>query len=268
MKALMVALMMAHLLSLALGQAVIRWYRLYGVSGYEILLKEVQYDGGSYLYGLASLRQSEGEDGISLVRYDLNGTLVDARPYGLANGVQEDAFGLQLLPNGDSIVVGAITEPIWEVNAPRPERTVIVYYPNVGNPSLERRANGLPVAMIFGNNRLYIATTNQQRQGAYLTFDPATQTVQATLLTGSDGFLLDIGWASPSGVVLGGWNGTASGRDGFYWQNATFTYLNASFGYVARVIPLESGNLAYLWGSGTETETQMYGPDGMQAEEY
>jgi hypothetical protein len=251
---------------LAMGQAVVRWQRTYSVSGYETLFAALQHDGAGTLYLLASLRQLEGEDAVSLVRYTLRGAPLDARPYGVSNGAQEEGFGLQALPNGECVVVCALSEPIWALGTVRPEQTTVVYYPAVGAPTLEQRANGLPVALAWGNNRLLIATQTPRGQMGYIAVDPATRTLQETSIASGYAVALDIAWSASQGVVLGGWGGTSIGRTGFYWRNNAFTYLDAPFSYISQVQPLPNGNIVYLWGSGNQNEAWMYGPDGLQAE--
>jgi hypothetical protein len=251
---------------LAMGQAVVRWQRTYSVSGYETLFAALQHDGAGTLYLLASLRQLEGEDAVSLVRYTLRGAPLDARPYGVSNGAQEEGFGLQALPNGDCVVVCALSEPIWELGTVRPEQTTLVYYPAVGAPDFERRVNGLPTALARGDNRLFIATQTPRGQIGYVTFDSATRALQETSLPLGYGVVLDAAWEAAQGLALGGWGGASSGRPGFYWRNNAFTSLNAPFSYVSQVRPLPNGNLVYIWGSGDQNEAWMYGPDGLQAE--
>jgi hypothetical protein len=251
---------------LAMGQAVVRWQQTYGVSGYETLFAALQHDGAGTLYLLASLRQLEGEDAVSLVRYTLRGAPLDARPYGISNGAQEEGFGLQVLPNGDCVVVCALSEPIWELGTVRPEQTTLVYYPAVGAPDFERRVNGLPTALARGDNRLFIATQTPRGQIGYVTFDSATRALQETSLPLGYGVVLDAAWEAAQGLALGGWGGASSGRPGFYWRNNAFTSLNAPFSYVSQVQPLPNGNLVYIWGSGDQNEAWMHGPDGLQAE--
>ena len=250
----------------AMGQAVTRWQRLYSVSGYMALFAAAQYDGADTLYALVSLRQPEGEDGVSLVRYTLRGGLVDARPHGLSNRAQEEGFDLQPLPNGGCVIICALSEPIWDQGTVLSEQTTLVYYPPTGPPTLERRAYGLPVALVRGNNRLFIATQAGNGHTAYLNFDLSTLTYRETAIFVRYGAPLDIAWETSQGVVLGGWGGTSSGRTGFYWSNNALNYLNTPFSYVSQVQPLPNGNIVYLWGSGDQNEAHMYGPDGLQAE--
>lgn len=266
MRSILMALAIFSAVGLVYAQAVVRWQRIYSVDGYRTLFAAMEYDGAETLYLLASLRQPEGEDGVSLVRYTLRGALFDARPYGISNGAQEEGFGLQVLPNGDSVVVCALSEPIWESGTVRPEQTTLVYYPAVGAPDFERRVNGLPTALAWGDNRLFIATQTPRGQIGYATFDPATRTLQETSLPLGYGVVLDAAWAAAQGLALGGWGGVSSGRAGFYWRNNAFTSLNAPFSYVSQVQPLPNGNLVYIWGSGDQNEAWMYGPDGLQAE--
>ena len=266
MRSILMALAIFSAVGLVYAQAVVRWQRIYSVDGYRTLFAAMEYDGAETLYLLASLRQPEGEDGVSLVRYTLRGALFDARPYGISNGAQEEGFGLQVLPNGDSVVVCALSEPIWESGTVRPEQTTLVYYPAVGAPDFERRVNGLPTALAWGDNRLFIATQTPRGQIGYATFDPATRTLQETSLPLGYGVVLDAAWESAQGLALGGWGGVSSGRAGFYWRNNAFTSLNAPFSYVSQVQPLPNGNLVYIWGSSDQNEAWMYGPDGLQAE--
>ncbi len=65
--------------------------------------------------------------------------------------------------------------------------------------------------------------------------------------------------------MLNGWNGSATGRRGFYWQNNGFTFLDAPFGFVLQTLPLES-QLAYSWGNADETEFRMFGPAGIEGD--
>jgi|GEM_PF-1296291 len=266
MRSILTALAVFSAVGLVYAQAVVRWQRIYSVDGYRTLFAAMEYDGAETLYLLASLRQPEGEDGVSLVRYTLRGAPLDARPYGISNGAQEEGFGLQVLPNGDCVVVCALSEPIWESGTVRPEQTTLVYYPAVGAPDFERRVNGLPTALARGDNRLFIATQTPRGQIGYATFDPATRTLQETSLPLGYGVVLDAAWEAAQGLVLGGWGGTSSGRAGFYWRNNAFTSLNTPFSYVSQVQPLPNGNLVYIWGSGDQNAAWMYGPDGLQAE--
>jgi len=266
MRGILMALAVFSAVGLVYAQAVVRWQRIYSVDGYRTLFAAMEYDGAETLYLLVSLRQPEGEDGVSLVRYTLRGTPLDARPYGISNGAQEEGFGLQVLPNGDCVVVCALSEPIWESGTVRPEQTTLVYYPAVGAPDFERRVNGLPTALARGDNRLFIATQTPRGQIGYVTFDPATRALQETSLPLGYGVVLDAAWESAQGLVLGGWGGTSSGRVGFYWRSNAFTYLDAPFSYISQVQPLPNGNLVYIWGSGDQNEAWMYGPDGLQAE--
>ena len=266
MRSILTALAVFSAVGLVYAQAVVRWQRIYSVDGYRTLFAAMEYDGAETLYLLASLRQPEGEDGVSLVRYTLRGAPLDARPYGISNGAQEEGFGLQVLPNGDCVVVCALSEPIWESGTVRPEQTTLVYYPAVGAPDFERRVNGLPTALAQGGNRLFIATQTPRGQIGYVTFDPATRTLQETSLPLGYGVVLDAAWEAAQGLVLGGWGGTSSGRAGFYWRNNAFTSLNTPFSYVSQVQPLPNGNLVYIWGSGDQNAAWMYGPDGLQAE--
>jgi hypothetical protein len=142
MRGILMALAVFSAVGLVYAQAVVRWQRIYSVDGYRTLFAAMEYDGAETLYLLVSLRQPEGEDGVSLVRYTLRGTPLDARPYGISNGAQEEGFGLQVLPNGDCVVVCALSEPIWESGTVRSEQTTLVYYPAVGAPDFERRVNG------------------------------------------------------------------------------------------------------------------------------
>jgi len=266
MRGILMALAVFSAVGLVYAQAVVRWQRIYSVDGYRTLFAAMEYDGAETLYLLVSLRQPEGEDGVSLVRYTLRGTPLDARPYGISNGAQEEGFGLQVLPNGDCVVVCALSEPIWELGTVRPEQTTLVYYPAVGAPDFERRVNGLPTALAQGDNRLFIATQTPRGQIGYVTFNPATRTLQETSLPLGYGVVLDAAWEAAQGLALGGWGGASSGRTGFYWRNNAFTSLNAPFSYVSQVQPLPNGNLVYIWGSGDQNEAWMYGPDGLQAE--
>jgi hypothetical protein len=266
MRGILMALAVFSAVGLVYAQAVVRWQRIYSVDGYRTLFAAMEYDGAETLYLLVSLRQPEGEDGVSLVRYTLRGTPLDARPYGISNGAQEEGFGLQVLPNGDCVVVCALSEPIWESGTVRPEQTTLVYYPAVGAPDFERRVNGLPTALARGDNRLFIATQTPRGQIGYVTFDPATRALQETSLPLGYGVVLDAAWEAAQGLALGGWGGASSGRPGFYWRNNAFTYLDAPFSYVSQVQPLPNGNLVYIWGSGDQNEAWMYGPDGLQAE--
>jgi|YNPBryulayer2012_1023412.scaffolds.fasta_scaffold05647_3 hypothetical protein len=251
---------------LAMGQAVARWQRTYGVSGYEALFAALQHDGAGTLYLLASLRQLGGEDAVSLVRCTLRGAPLDARPYGISNGAQEEGVGLQALPNGECVVVCALSEPIWASGTVRPEQTTVVYYPAVGAPTLEQRVSGLPVALAWGDSRLFIATQTPRGQTRYVAVDPATRTLQETSIASGYAVAVDIAWSASQGVVLGGWGSTSSGRTGFHWRNNAFSYLDAPFSYISQVQPLPNGNIVYLWGSGNQNEAWMYGPDGLQAE--
>jgi hypothetical protein len=266
MRGILMALAVFSAAGLVYAQAVVRWQRIYSVDGYRTLFAAMEYDGAETLYLLVSLRQPEGEDGVSLVRYTLRGTPLDARPYGISNGAQEEGFGLQVLPNGDCVVVCALSEPIWELGTVRPEQTTLVYYPAVGAPDFERRVNGLPTALARGGNRLFIATQTPRGQIGYATFDPATRTLQETSLPLGYGVVLDAAWEAAQGLALGGWGGASSGRTGFYWRNNAFTYLDAPFSYISQVQPLPNGNIVYIWGSGNQNEAWMYGPDGLQAE--
>ena len=266
MRSILMALAVFSAVGLVYAQAVVRWQRIYSVDGYRTLFAAMEYDGAETLYLLASLRQPEGEDGVSLVRYTLRGAPLDARPYGISNGAQEEGFGLQALPDGDCVVVCALSEPIWESGTVRPEQTTLVYYPAVGAPDFERRVNGLPTALARGGNRLFIATQTPRGQIGYVTFDPATRTLQETSLPLGYGVVLDAAWAAAQGLALGGWGGASSGRAGFYWRNNAFTSLNTPFSYVSQVQPLPNGNLVYIWGSGDQNAAWMYGPDGLQAE--
>jgi hypothetical protein len=266
MRGILMALAVFSAAGLVYAQAVVRWQRIYSVDGYRTLFAAMEYDGAETLYLLVSLRQPEGEDGVSLVRYTLRGTPLDARPYGISNGAQEEGFGLQVLPNGDCVVVCALSEPIWELGTVRPEQTTLVYYPAVGAPDFERRVNGLPTALARGGNRLFIATQTPRGQIGYATFDSATRALQETSLPLGYGVVLDAAWEAAQGLALGGWGGASSGRVGFYWRSNAFTYLDAPFSYVSQVQPLPNGNLVYIWGSGNQNEAWMYGPDGLQAE--
>ncbi len=264
MRTLMVCLVVCSVIGVASSQLATRWYRLYGAENYETVLKDLQYSAG-VLYGLTSLYQPTGDDAISLVRYTLGGALVDVRPYGFANGAQEDAFGVVPLPNGESLVVCALSEPAWGSNGPLPERTTIVYYPAGGYALAERRALGVPAALTFNGETLYIGFNTHLRQFGYHAVDPSTLTVQTTTITGSDGYLLGIAWSPASGVVLNGWNGSATGRKGFYWQSDTFTFLDDPFGFVLHALPLES-QLVYSWGSADEAAACMFGPAGIEGD--
>ncbi len=261
MRNVFVVLAVAGALCLAQGQATLRWQRLYGVSGYETLFNAMQYDGAETLYLLATLRQPEGEDGVSLARYTLRGALLDARPHGLSNGAQEEGFGLHLLHDGACIVVCALSEPIEQIS----DRTTLVYYPAVGNPTMERRAYGLPAALAAGDNQLFVATRAPNGRATYLIIDSVMFTYREIGIS-SDAVVLDAAWEALGGVALGGWTGTEIGRTGFYWRNNAFTYRNEPFSYTSQVQPLPNGTVVTLWGSGDQNEAWMYGPDGLQAE--
>ncbi len=184
MRTLMACLAVSIVMGTASSQLATRWYQLYGADNYETVLKDLQY-GSGVLYSLTSLYQPTGEDAISLVRYTLRGALVDARPYGVTNGAQEDAFGVVPLPNGESLVVCALSEPAWGSSGPLSERTTIVYYPAGGYALAQQRALGIPAAMTFNGETLYIGFNTLLRQFGYHAVDPSTLSVQTTTLTGS-----------------------------------------------------------------------------------
>jgi hypothetical protein len=155
---------------LAMGQAVVRWQRTYSVSGYETLFAALQHDGAGTLYLLASLRQLEGEDAVSLVRYTLRGAPLDARPYaylqrrpggGLwATGTTQRRVRRCLRPLRTDLGIGH--------SAPRADNcssTILL----LARPTFEQRANGLPTLRWRGAIISYfIATQTPRGQIGYI----------------------------------------------------------------------------------------------------
>ncbi len=111
--------------------------------------------------------------------------------YGFANGVQEDAFGVVPLPNGESS--GGV-RPLRtcmgsNVTAPRAHHDCLLSC--WGYALAERRALAYPSALTFNGETLYIGFNTHLRQFGYHAVDPSTLTVQTTTITGSDGYLLE-----------------------------------------------------------------------------
>lgn len=263
-------LVLGFLASQAAAQVSPRWYDLYNASGYETLLSDWQLDAQGNLYVLTTLRQPDGNDGLGLLRYTLQGARQSVELFGLNDPYQQVGFALHLLPNNTLYILAHVREPVLPSSgAELSTETLLYLYPNLTTPLFT--SGGVPISSFL------FTDTSGQHTLRWFSNPPGTGIAREGFLQYStgDSFERLLGLtANPRNLLLTryGWQGDASGRVAAYrpgdavGMDGAVRAIPGQFGFVADAFPVSENSFIVLWGTADQAQARMYGPDGIEAE--